>query len=103
MIGEVLAHLIHEFLLHAGETLCGLVALGGGELLFEVLTVVGVVGEAHVDGHRELGLRRISLTGDGFVALAVLCDLTFDDEVSAPLDLLQVGVVGEDVFELIVL
>ena len=100
---QVFHHLRDEFFLYGVQTLRCVVALGRGKLALEVLGMVLVVGESHIDSHRQLGLCRVSLTRYRLVSLAVLCDFSLYLEVSISLHLYQSGVAGGILPPLIVL
>ena len=101
LISDILGHLRHEFFLNGIELLGGIIFGRGGKGAFEVLLVVGIVEEAHVDGHLELYLTASSVSRDTFVELVETGYLTSKLQVTATLDLLQTGLRGIDVRQLI--
>ena len=102
LVGQILDHLLHQLLLHVVEVARGGVGGGGRKLALEVLGMVHVVGEPHVDRDGEFGLGSVVLARHRLVALLILRDLALDLEVAVATDLLQLRVVGKLVLERIV-
>ena len=71
-------------------------------MFLEVLVVIHIVGESHVDGHRQLCLCGVTLAGDTLVALVVLRDFTLDFQVTVAFHLREACVVGKDIFQFVV-
>ena len=64
--------------------------------------MIRIVREAYVDRDGKLCLSRIPLTRHTLVALLILRDFTLDFHVSVALHLLQAGMVGKNILELVV-